>query len=323
MEAERRQVVILFADMVGFTAFSERFGEEAAFGLIQRLSQIVEGAVEVEGARVPRHSGRRDGGRLWAPIAVEDAPLRACRAALLILETLKAAGIDFEVKYAVRPQMRIGITVGSAVVGQLLLGGETELSVLGDAVNVAARLQSLSEPGAVLLSEAAYRLVDGLVEATFAGERALKGRSAPEEFYRLDAIRGKAPQFEASLNRGLTAFVGRDRELDVLEHSFALMGSGVQVIDIVGDPGIGKTRLVREFSPPPRGSATRVDADRKLHIGGQNTPFRAFIDIVRGVFRIARGDDLATIASKVNEGLRGHALNSDENLGLLMKSARP
>jgi adenylate cyclase len=86
--------------------------------------------------------------------------------------------------------VRIGINVGAAIVGQLLSGGETGLSVLGDTVNVAARLQSLSEPGAALLSEAAYRLVDGLVEATFAGEHHLKGRSVPERVYRLEAIRG-------------------------------------------------------------------------------------------------------------------------------------
>jgi class 3 adenylate cyclase len=110
LEAERRHVVILFADMVGFTAFSERFGEEAAFGLIQRLSQIVEGAVEVEGARVHNIAGDGMVVAFGASIAVEDAPLRACRAALLILETLKAAGTDFEVKYAVRPEMRIGST---------------------------------------------------------------------------------------------------------------------------------------------------------------------------------------------------------------------
>ena len=144
--------------------------------------------------------------------------------------------------------MRIGINVGSAVVGQLLSGGETGLSVLGDTVNVAARLQSLSEPGAVLLSEAAYRLVEGLVEATFAGEPALKGRSAPERVYRLEAIPGKASRFEASLNRGLTAFVGRDPELDVLEHSVESMGSGVQVIDIVGDPGSARPVSCTSFT---------------------------------------------------------------------------
>ena len=145
--------------MVGFTAFSERFGEEAAFGLIQTLSQIVERAVEVEGARIHNVAGDGVVVAFGAPVAVEDAPLRACRAALLVLETLRASATDIEAKYGVRPEMRIGINVGPAVVGQLLSGGGTGFSVLGDAVNVAARLQSLSDPGAVLLSQATYRLV--------------------------------------------------------------------------------------------------------------------------------------------------------------------
>ena len=191
LEAERRQVVILFADMVGFTTFSEQFGEEAAFDLIQRLSQIIERTVEVEGAHIHNIAGDGVVVAFGAPIAVEDAPLRACRAALQILDTLRASRTDIEAKYGVRAEMRIGINVGPAVVGQLLSGGGTGLSVLGDTVNVAARLQSLSEPGAVLLSEAAYRLVDGLVEATFAGEHPLKGRSIPEKVYRLEAIRGR------------------------------------------------------------------------------------------------------------------------------------
>jgi class 3 adenylate cyclase/tetratricopeptide (TPR) repeat protein len=317
LEAERRQVVILFADMVGFTAFSERLGEEAAFGLIQRLSQIVERVVEVEGARIHNIAGDGVVVAFGAPVAFEDAPLRACRAALLILETLRASGTDIEVKYGIRPEMRIGINVGPAVVGQLLPGGDTGLSVLGDTVNVAARLQSLSEPGTVLLSEAAYRLVDGLVEATFAGEHPLKGRSTPERVYRLEAIRGKASRFDASLNRGLTAFVGRDQELDALERSFEAVSSGVQIVDIVGEPGIGKTRLLHEF----RTHAARRRAWMLAGLcapDGQQTPFSVFIDIVRSDFRVALGDEAGTVKSKLDEGLRAFALSSEQNLGLLL-----
>jgi class 3 adenylate cyclase len=317
LEPERRQVVILFADMVGFTAFSERFGEEAAFDLIQRLSQIIERAVEVEGARIHNVAGDGVVVAFGAPIALEDAPLRACRAALSIVEMLRASWTDIEVKYGVRPEMRIGISVGPAVVGQLLPSGETGLSVLGDTVNIAARLQSLSEPGAVLLTEAAYRLVDGLVEATFAGEHPLKGRSGPEKVYRLEAVRGKSSRFDASLKRGLTAFVGRDRELDALEHSFESIGGGVQVLDIVGEPGIGKTRLLHEF----RAHVTQRRAWILAGLctpDGQQTSFRVFIDIVRKEFRIALGDDAERVASKLDEGLRGFGLSSEQNLGLLL-----
>jgi class 3 adenylate cyclase/tetratricopeptide (TPR) repeat protein len=302
--------------MVGFTAFSERFGEEAAFGLIQRLSQIVERAVEVEGARIHNIAGDGVVVAFGAPIAVEDAPLRACRAALLILETLRASRTEIEGQYGVRPEMRIGINVGPAVVGQLLSGEGTGLSVLGDTVNVAARLQSISEPGAVLLSEAAYRLVDGRVEAIFFGEHHLKGRTGPERVYRLEAIRG-ASRFDASLKRGLTPFVGRDRELDALERSFESISGGVRVVDIVGEPGIGKTRLLHEFY-------THATQRRAWILSGlcapdgQQTPFRVFIDIARRDFRLALGDSAETVESKLDEGLRALGLSSEQNLGLLL-----
>jgi class 3 adenylate cyclase len=108
LEAERRQLVILFADMVGYTAFSERFGEEAAFAVVQTLSQIVERAVEVEGARIHYIAGDGVMVVFGAPIALEDAPLRACRAALSILGNLKPASSDLEAKHGVHPELRIG-----------------------------------------------------------------------------------------------------------------------------------------------------------------------------------------------------------------------
>jgi class 3 adenylate cyclase/tetratricopeptide (TPR) repeat protein len=317
VEAERRQLVILFADVVGFTAFSERFGEEAAFGLMQNLSQFVERVVQVEGARIQNILGDGVMVAFGAPVAYEDAPLRACRAALSILANLTAAWVEIEAKYGVRPEVRIGINAGSAVFGRLQAGGEIGLTVLGDTVNVAARIESLAAPGTVLMSESAYRLVEGLVDATFVGEHSIKGRAASEKVYRLSAIRASATRFDASLSRGLTAFVGRDRELDALEQSFAAIGATVQVVDIVGEAGIGKTRLLHEF----RAHAAQVPAwmmTVSCTSDGQETPFRAFIDLVRGAFHIALGDDATTIKSKLNEGLRSLRLDSDQNLGLLL-----
>jgi class 3 adenylate cyclase len=317
VEAERRQLVILFADVVGFTAFSERFGEEASFGLMQSLSQFVERIVQVEGARIQNILGDGVMVAFGAPVAHEDAALRACRAALSILGGLTAAWAEIETKYHVRPGVRIGINAGSAVFGNLQAGGDAGLTVLGDTVNVAARMQSLAEPGTVLMSESAYRLVEGLVEAAFVGEHSIKGRAATEKVYRLSAIRASATRFDASLSRGLTAFIGRDGELDVLERSFAAIGSAIQVVDVVGEPGIGKTRLLHEF----RAHVAQAPAwmmTVSCTSDGQETPFRAFIDIVRGAFHIVLGDDALTIRSKLDEGLRSLRLDSDQNLGLLL-----
>ena len=236
---------------------------------------------------------------------------------LSILASLKPVWAEVEAKYGVRPDVRIGVSAGPAVFGHLQAGGGAGLTVLGDTVNVASRLQALAEPGTVLLSEAAYRLVEGLVEATFAGAHPIKGRAAAEKVYRLNAVRGNPTRFAASVSRGLTAFAGRDRELDALERAFEATRSGVQIVDIVGEPGIGKTRLLHEFR-------ARSDRRRAWILSSfctsdrRQTPYQAFLDFVREAFRIAPGEDPASIKARLDEGLSALGLGSRQNLDLLL-----
>jgi class 3 adenylate cyclase len=211
MEAERRQVTVLFADMVGFTSFSERSGEEAAFTLMRSLSKLMDEAVREQGGFVRGFTGDGIMAVFGAPVAFEDAPLRACRAALNILQRLKAAGLELEAKHGVRPQLRVGLNTGAAVVGQVQEGVDAQVTVLGDTVNFAARLQALAEPDSVFISEATHRLVQGMVDTNFAGEQTIKGKSEPQNVYCLDPIRRGATRFDAVVSRGLGAFVGRTR----------------------------------------------------------------------------------------------------------------
>jgi class 3 adenylate cyclase len=147
MEAERRRVTVLFADMVGFTTFSEKSGEEAAFTLMRGLSKLMERAVTEQGGFVRGFTGDGIMAVFGAPVAFEDAPLRACRAALSIVERIKVDGPDLEIKHGVRPHLRIGLNTGTAVVGKVQEGLDAAVTVLGDAVNFAARLQALAEAG--------------------------------------------------------------------------------------------------------------------------------------------------------------------------------
>src|SRR6202046_2805243 len=143
MEAERRQVTVLFTDMVGFTTFSERSGEESAYTLMRSLSKLMGEAVREQGGVVQGFTGDGIMAVFGAPVAYEDAPLRACRAALEILRRLRAIGGDLEGRHGPRPQLRIGINSGPAVVGKIQ--GRSD-AVVGDTVNVAARLQALAAP---------------------------------------------------------------------------------------------------------------------------------------------------------------------------------
>ena len=317
MEAERRQVTVLFTDMVGFTSFSERSGEEAAFTLMRSLAKLMDDAVSEQGGFVRGFTGDGIMAVFGAPVAFEDAPLRACRAALSMLEKLKVAKSDLEAKHGVLPQMRIGLNTGPAVVGKVQEGADAGVTVLGDAVNFAARLQTLAEPDTVFMSEATYRLVQGMVEANFAGEHPIKGKSDPQKAYRLDSVRPGATRFEAAVSRGLSTFVGRERELEVLERGLDNARSQLCVIDLVAEPGMGKSRLLHEFRQ-------RIGKERAFILSGtcspdgRQTPFLSFIEVVRGSFGISAGDAEKDIEQKLGIGLTALGLHSQRNLGLLL-----
>ena len=317
MEAERRQVTVLFTDMVGFTTFSERSGEEAAYTLMRSLSKLMGECVREQDGVVQTFTGDGVMAVFGAPIAFEDSPLRACRTAVAILQRLKEAGPDLEAKHGVRPQMRIGVNTGAAVVGKVEDSAGAGITVLGDTVNFAARLQALAEPDSVLMSEATHRLVQGMVEASFAGEHTTKGKSEAQKVYRLDGIRHGATRFEAAVSRGLSTFVGRELELEVLERGLAEARPQLRVIDIAAEPGMGKSRLLHEFRQ-------RVGKERAFVLSGncspdsQQTPFLPFIEVVRGLFRVSAGEAEKDVAQKLEIGLTSLGLHSTRNLGLLL-----
>ena len=317
MEAERRQVTVLFTDMVGFTTFSERSGEEAAFALMRTLSKLMDDAVREQGGVVQSFTGDGIMAVFGAPVAFEDAPLRACRAALSIMQRLKTAGADLEAKLGVRPQLRIGINTGAAVVGQVQGGSDASVTVLGDTVNFAARLQVIAEPGTVFMSEATHRLVQGMIDATFAGEHAIKGKSESQKVYRLEAIRPGATRFEAAVSRGLSAFVGRERELEVLERALAEARFATPRHRSRRRTGHG------QIAPAARVPTTHRQGRASFLSGscspdGQQTAFLPFIEVVRGSFRVSAGEPEKDVAQKLDMGLTTLGLHSTRNVGLLL-----
>jgi class 3 adenylate cyclase/tetratricopeptide (TPR) repeat protein len=314
MQAERRQVTVFFADMVGFTAFSERRGEEAAYSLMLSLSKLMGESVNEQGGIVESFTGD---GIMAAFGALEDAPLRACRAAVAILERLKETGPDLEAKHGIRPEIRIGLNTGPAVIGEVGGYAPAGISFHGDTINFAARLQTLAAPGSAIMSEATHRLVRGMIEATFAGEHGIKGKSEPQKAYQLNAVRPGAQRFDMAMSRGLGTFFGREREFEVLERALTDAASQLCVIDLMAEPGMGKSRLLYEFRQ-------RIADPRVVILSGncspygQQTAFLPFIEVVRGSFRIRPSDAEEEIAQKLVMGLTALGLYSVLNLGLLL-----
>ena len=309
---ERRRVTVLFADMVEFTAIAERLGEEGAYALMQRVFALMAKAVAEHGGSVETFTGDGIMALFGVPVALEDATLRACKAALQIQARLAVAGPDLETAFGVRPQLRIGINTGPVVAGRMEDG---RAGVSGDTINLAARLQSLAAPASVLLSEAAYRLVEGLVQAAFAGAWAIRGKSEPQTVYELGSVKPDAVRFDAALSRGLTDYVGRARELEALRAALAEATTGLAVVDLVGEPGMGKSRLLHEFLRTV--DRTRVVLRGNCASDGAQTAFGLFVDIVRSSFRLSAADSGEEIGRKLAEGLSTLGLASTENHGLL------
>jgi class 3 adenylate cyclase len=315
-QSEHRQVTVLMTDLVGFTAFVERAGEEAAFALVSRVSSLTTAAIHHYLGSVKNFTGDGVLALFGAPTALEDGPLRACRAALEIQERLTDAGEKIEAELGFRPELRISLTTGPVVLGAVDSGESTSITAHGDVVNLAARLQVEAAPGTVIMSEALLRRVEGMVDAEPAGVFRFKGKTELQPVYRLVAIRDHATRFDAAVARGLTSYIGRNSELAVLEEQLQRLHS-VRVVDIVGEPGIGKSRLLYEFAL--RHSAERIVTLRgNCSADGQETPLLPFIEVVRNWFSVSSGEAERTIAGKFEEGLKRLNRWSPQNLGLLL-----
>ena len=315
-EGEHRQITVLMTDLVDFTAFVERSGEEAAFALVSHVSQLTTAAVHHHRGSVKNFTGDGILALFGTPTALEDGPLRACRAALEIQARLLDAGDKIEAELGIRPQLRISVTTGPVVLGAVDSGESTSVTAHGDIVNLAARLQNEAKPGTVVISEAMLRQVEGMVETAPAGQFRFKGKSELQLAYQLVAVRDHATRFDAAVARGLTSYVGRSSELAVLEAQ--LQGVNfVHVVDVVGDPGIGKSRLLHEFASR-HGTSQIMILRGNCSADGQETPFLPFIEIVRHWFALSSGEPDTAILLKLEEGLKRLNCWSSLNRGLML-----
>ncbi len=302
-EGERRQVTVLFADMGGYTPLAERLGEEETYRLMQPVYEHMIETIDGFGGTVQDLAGDGMVALFGAPIAVEDAPLRACRAALSLQSRMADLADELEARHGVRPQLRVGLNTGPVVIGTVGTDQRAEVKAVGDTVNLASRLQTEAALGSVLVSEATLRLVDGFVDSAFAGEREIKGKSEPQRVWLLQGVKAGVSRFDVSLGRGLADLVGREAELRALRSAWdTAQAGGVHIVDIVGDAGIGKSRLIYEFR---RGMAEEQAVFLRGHcaVDGRNTAYLPFIDLIRDWFHIGDVDAGDLVVEKLRRGL--------------------
>jgi len=317
-EGERRQVTVLFADMEGYTTLAEKLGEEGTYTLMQPvLARMVE-TIHANGGTTQDLAGDGVMALFGAPQALENAPLHACQAALEIHQRLADLGEGIRAKHGVTPRFRVGLNAGPVVLGRMGEGERIEFRAVGDTVNLAARLQSLAEPGTVLLSDDVHRLVEGYVEDADLGAREVKGKAEPVRVYRLDAVRGGVDRFQRALQRGLTALVGREAELERMEAAWSAARSGAcRVLCLTSDAGLGKSRLVHEFCER-RAREQAFVLRAHCASSGRSTPLLPFAELVRGAFRIGVDQDQATAAGRLKRGLEVLGADDAQNVDYLL-----
>ncbi len=302
LEGERKQVTVLFVDVSGFTSLAERVDPEDVHGLMT-------GAFEVMLAEVHRYEGTvnqflGDGimALFGAPIAHEDHARRAILAALGIQralggyreELLHRRGIDFRV--------RQGLNTGQVVVGSIGNDLRMDYTAVGDTTNVAARLQQVAQPGSIAIADPTYRLTAGFFHMRSLGEIRLKGKVEPVPAWEVMTARTSRSRLDIEAERGLTALVGRERELAALRDCFdKARASQGQVVFIVGEPGIGKSRLVHELRRLVGDQAGWTEG--RCVAFGRSIPFHPLIDLLRRKFGIEDGDDEQTVTLKIEGGV--------------------
>ncbi|MBW2412288.1 MAG: AAA family ATPase, partial [Deltaproteobacteria bacterium] len=250
IEGERKQVTVMFCDMEGYTFLSEMLGIEETYAIMDQVYEILIHKVHDYEGTVNEMTGDGILALFGAPISLEDAPQRAIRSSLAIhQEMAKFSNQLKQEKKDVPPvKMRIGIHTGPVVVGTLGNDLRVEFKAVGDTVNLASRMEELAEPGTTYMTEETFRLAEGLFRFEALGKKEVKGRKEPINVYRAIAPSTRRTRFDVSAERGLTRFVGRERELELLldglERSKAGRG---QAFSIVSEAGVGKSRLLYEF----------------------------------------------------------------------------
>ncbi len=244
--AERRQLTVLFCDLVGSAELAGRLDPEELREVIRAYQQAAASVVADYEGHVAQYLG--DGLLVYFgyPVAHEDDPRRAARAALSILDAFQTSKLRRAEQPGVRLQGRIGIHTGLVVAGRTGVEGHVEQLALGDTPNIAARLQKLAEPGTVVVSATTRSLIDGYFECLDLGPQAARGLAGPLPLWRVLCESSARGRLDVAAPTGLTPLIGRDREVDTLVDAWAaaVRGEGRLVL-IGGEPGIGKSRLVR------------------------------------------------------------------------------
>lgn len=307
IEGERKPVTILFTDIVGSTSIAEKLDPEEWREIVSGAHQRVSEAVYRYEGTIAQLLGDGVLAFFGAPITHEDDPMRTVRAALDIERSIAEYSRELE-GYVDHFQMRIGINTGTVIVGAMGSDMHMEYTAIGDAVNLAARLQSAAEPGHVLISEATERMVKAAFNLKALGEITVKGKAAPVRVFEVVEPKG-TPSSGRGIEGLSSPLVGRDQELAALRAALdQVMAGHGQIITVLGEAGIGKSRLVEEARHERAHTQLRWLEGRALSYG-QTLSFWSITQLIKNDLGLSDADPEAKI--KVTLRRRANTLFDD------------
>jgi class 3 adenylate cyclase/pimeloyl-ACP methyl ester carboxylesterase len=310
LEGERKQVTVLFADVKGSLALIEHADPEDARRILDAALGVMMDAVHRYEGTVNKVLGDGIMALFGAPIAHEDHAVRACYAALAIQRAMQAHAAALRGTHGVEVSARIGLHSGEVLVRAIGNDLSMDYDAIGPTVHLASRMEQLASPGTIRLTAAIASLAEGFVELGALGPVPVKGLSQPVEAFDLLGIGAARTRLQASAIRGLTPFVGRRSELAALERARGLAAAGQgQMVALVGDPGVGKSRLFYEFTRSGRMRPWLVLESTSVSSGTASS-WAPVVDLLKNYIAIAPGDDPRRSAEKV----LGKVLMLDEAL---------
>jgi class 3 adenylate cyclase/tetratricopeptide (TPR) repeat protein len=310
LEGERKQVTVLFADLKGsMELLADRDPEEARKLVDPVIDQIMEAVHRYEGT-VNHVMGDGIMAIFGAPLAHEDHAVRACYAALAMQSSIRSYGTEMRRLHGIEIELRVGLNSGEVVVGAIGNDLHMEYSAVGPTTHLAARMEQLATPGTVRLTAATLDFAEGFIHVAPLGPIPVRGLPDPVEVYELKGVSGLRTRMQAAAARGLTRFVGRQAELEVLGQSLKQSDAGHgQIVALVGEPGVGKSRLIWEFTHSHR-TAGWLALESGSVSYGKATAYRPLIDLLKVYFRIEERDD----ARRLLEKITGKLLTLDKTL---------
>src|SRR5437016_815131 len=299
LEGERKLVTVLFADLKGsMELLADRDPEEARKLVDPVLERMMEAVHRYEGT-VNQVMGDGIMALFGAPLALEDHAVRACYAALRMQASLATLQGQLLRSHGVSIQIRVGLNSGEVVVRSIGSDLRMDYTAVGQTTHLAARMEQIARPGAILVSADTLKLAEGYVDVTPLGPVPVKGVNDPVEVFEITGAGPVRRRLQAMATRSLSRFVGRDAEIEHLHRALQQAGAGRgQLAAMVGEPGVGKSRLFFEFVRSHRARGWLVLESGSVSYG-QATPYLPVIDLLEAYFKVEDRDDQRQVREKI------------------------